>query len=140
MNTYFETSALIKLLIAEEGTDDAARIWDASDLIATSRLTHPESRAALASARRAGRVSDSQLRVAKDALDDRFQGVEVIEITNEIARLAGDLAEKHRLRGYDAVHLASALTFAGDSVLVSWDRDLVEAARALGLSPAGLVD
>ena len=33
-----------------------------------------------------------------------------IHVNSEIVRMAGDLAEKHGLRGFDAVHLASAVT------------------------------
>ena len=33
-----------------------------------------------------------------------------IHVTAELVQLAGDLAEKHGLRGFDAIHLASAVT------------------------------
>ena len=56
-------------------------------------------------------------------------------MTDEVVRHAGDLAERHALRGYDAVHLASALAAAADdAVLVTWDDDLGRAARAEGLA------
>jgi uncharacterized protein len=50
-------------------------------------------------------------------------------------RHAGHLAERHELRGYDAVHLASALdVIAGEEPLVTWDTALADAARLEGLS------
>ena len=53
--------------------------------------------------------------------------------------LAGDLAETHALRGYDAVHLASALAIADDrTVMVTTDRHLRTAARNVGLATAKL--
>lgn len=139
MTTYFETSAIVKLLVAEEGSDRADALWDASDLLVTSRLSYAEARAALAAARRDGRLTERSQEDAKDALEERFRELDQVEITGELVRLAGDLAERHALRGYDAIHLASALVLgAGDGILVTWDRDLVRAGHASGLNLAGL--
>jgi predicted nucleic acid-binding protein len=56
----------------------------------------------------------------------------LIGIDAQLAREAGQLAEKFALRGYDAVHLASALS-AGEAItLVSWDKDLRRAATHNG--------
>ncbi len=139
MNTYFETSAIIKLVVVEDGSDESGALWDASDLLITSRLAYVEARAALAAARRARRLSQKELEAAKRALEGRFREIDLIEITERVSRTAGDLAEQHGLRGYDAVHLASALALsAGDVVLATWDRDLALAARATGFDIAGI--
>jgi uncharacterized protein len=54
-----------------------------------------------------------------------------------LARQAGDLAEHYGLRGYDAVHLATALAVdATDLVLVTWDRNLAGAAVQAGIAVA----
>jgi len=55
----------------------------------------------------------------------------VIGLDDTLARAAGDLAERHALRGYDAVHLASALAIGDPGlVIATWDRDLASAALA----------
>jgi predicted nucleic acid-binding protein len=137
--TYFETSAFVKLMIDEDGSDHAGILWDASDILVTSRLTYPESRAALAAAHRASRLSARRLRDAKGALETRFQEVDVVEVTDGVVRRAGDLCDSHALRGYDAVHLASALLIdTPDVVLATWDVELAEAARIVGLDVAGI--
>jgi predicted nucleic acid-binding protein len=59
----------------------------------------------------------------------------LIGIDVQFAREAGELAEKSALRGYDAVHLASALS-AGAITLVSWDEDLGLAAARNGCALA----
>jgi predicted nucleic acid-binding protein len=46
---------------------------------------------------------------------------------------AGELAEARALRGFDAVHLASALQNGPDTVVVTGDKRLAAAARAEGL-------
>jgi hypothetical protein len=51
-----------------------------------------------------------------------------------VCRAAGDLAERHALRGHDAVHLASALLFRNAEVLLAtWDGDLATAAVRAGI-------
>jgi uncharacterized protein len=61
-----------------------------------------------------------------------------VGIDSALARRAGEHAEDLGLRGYDAVHLATALEL-GDKevVIVTWDRDLARAIERIGLSIAG---
>jgi hypothetical protein len=59
--------------------------------------------------------------------------MDVIEVSASLALSAGELAERHGLRGYDAVHLAAAVTVAAD-VIVSADSDLLVAAATEGLA------
>lgn len=76
----------------------------------------------------------SQHRRAAAALDDRWSELAGFELTEPLARRAGELAEAHALRGYDAIHLASAeaVLDAGDVMIVS-DMRLAEAAAAIGI-------
>ncbi len=139
MTTYFETSAFVKLLVAEEGSERADVLWDSADLLATSELTYAEARAALAAARRSGRLTKTGLDDAKGALEDRLRHLHRVEVTRSVVRSAGHLAEEHSLRGYDAVHLASALALeVSGLVLVTWDEDLDRAGRQTGLALAGI--
>lgn len=137
MIVYFETSAFFKLVIDEEGSTEAVELWEAAHKVLTSRLMYPEARTALASAARAGRVTSSELRSVRSRLESRWDQVEIIEIDDEIARASGDLAEEHALRGYDSVHLASAVALADEtSILASWDVELRRAALDAGLQVA----
>lgn len=140
MNSYFETSAIVKLVIAEEGSEEAGAVWDASDVAITSRLAYAEARAALAAARRSRRLSIDGLSDAKSALEDRFGELDILDVSEAIVRTAGDLAEEHALRGFDALHLASALALGAEVILVTWDRDLAKAGRALGFDLAGALN
>jgi predicted nucleic acid-binding protein len=140
MNAYFDTTALVKLLAPHEtGADLARTLWDATDLAFTSRLAYVEARAALAAGARSGRVADTVQQEGRQALEQFFEAMDLIDVTPEIVRAAGDLAEAHALRGYDAVHLASSLTLdPDDTVLVTWDRELAWAGHAAGLDLAGI--
>ena len=129
----------MKLLIEEGDSDQSGPIWDGADAIATSRLAFAEARAALASARRSNRLSRTGLGNAKNELEERFAELDIVEVAPELVRSAGDLAERHGLRGYDAVHLASAVALdSPDLVLATWDRDLARAGRSEGLDLAGI--
>jgi uncharacterized protein len=109
---YFDSSALVKLLVDEDGSEDASLLWDGADSVLTSRVAHPEVRAALAAARRDARLGPRAYRQAKVDWDELHQSLRLVELTRRVELAAGDLAEQHALSGFDAIHLASALTFA----------------------------
>jgi predicted nucleic acid-binding protein len=137
---YFDTSALIPLLIAEPGSAIAGRLWDTADRVVSARLVYPEARATLAMADRHDRLTTRQHRAAKRELDDLYHQLDLVEIDSDLAASAGDLAEAYGLRGYDAVHLAAALLVHDpDLVLASGDGDLLAAASTAGLPTAATV-
>ena len=131
MIVYFDTSALIKVLIDERGSDRAAELWQRADLAVSSQLLYVEARAALAAAHRGARLDDRGLDQARVGLESLHAELRLIAVDEALARTAGDLAEQQGLRGYDAVHLASALAINADDVLLAtWDRGLSDAALA----------
>jgi predicted nucleic acid-binding protein len=134
--TYFDTSALVKTIVAEPDSDVAVEIWNASDTRLTSVLTYAEARAALAAAARDRRLVGRAPSAARTQLDMRWRALAIEQVSGEVVSLAGDLADREPLRAYDAVHLASALLVGyGDDVLfATWDRQLSRAAGRLGLS------
>lgn len=135
MNLYLDTSALVKLLIDEPGTEAVGMLWDEAHERTSSRLLYPETRAALAQAMRGGRLTTEPLSGLVVQFDALFTGMTHVELGAELAIAAGQLAEARGLRGYDAVHLASALA-AGDDDLVfaTFDDRLRRAADAEGLA------
>jgi predicted nucleic acid-binding protein len=136
---YLDTSALVKTLIEEEGSEVAAVLWIEADRMYSSRLVYPEARAALAASLRANRTDLPQHNQAKAELERRWRQVSVVEVSAEIAAVAGKVAEDYGLRGYEAVHLAAAFTSGGgDITLATWDRDLAHAGirAGLGVAPA----
>lgn len=135
MIAYFDTSALIPLLVQETGSERAKVLWDEAERVAAVRLVFAEGCAALAMASRTGRIDRSTLRGAVRALELLYQQMDIVEISDTVVRRAGTLAESYSLRGYDAVHLASAEALAGkDMVLVAGDGRLCQAATSLGLA------
>lgn len=134
----FDSSAFVKLLVDEPGSELAERLWNEADVVAASRLALPEVSAALSAAGRAARLDQATERKARRAWSTYWAAIDVVELTAAIAADAADLARRLVLGCADAVHLASALTLtAADPILVSWDRRLSAAALESGLSVSG---
>jgi uncharacterized protein len=124
-------------VIAEEGSELASQLWGTDHTAASSILAYPEGRAALAAARRGDRLGEAAHVAALSDFEDLLSDLTTVGVDEALARHAGGLAEAHGLRGYDAVHLATALALGGEPVtLVTWDGDLAEAAIEEGLSVA----
>jgi predicted nucleic acid-binding protein len=136
---YFDTSAVMPLLIAEPGSDRAASLWDGADRVVSVRLVYPEARAALAQAERLGRLTARQLRNAVTGFEALFEQIDLVEVDDVLARRAGELAEVRQLRGYDAVHLAAADRVRDPNVvMITGDGALLAAATAEGMAVAEL--
>lgn len=132
MILYLDTSALVKLYVEESGTPAVvARVGEA-EAVATARVTYAEARAALARHRREGGLTAVGLRRAVRELDREWGMYNVVDLNDPLVRRAGELAERHALRGYDAVQLAAALDLraAGAEIFFcSFDARLNGAAR-----------
>lgn len=140
MILYVDTSALVKLYVEEAGTTEVvARVRQATAVV-TARVTYAEARAAFARHRREGALRATDLRRVVRELDAEWGSYGVVEVSDPVVRRAGALAERHALRGYDAVQLAAALDVrraGGDVQFVAFDARLCRAARREGLaSPA----
>lgn len=137
MIVYFDTSAFVPLLVTEPGTPLASDLWESAAEVVTNRVLYFEAAAALAQARRIGRVTERNHRAALDSLDDLWRDFRVIEVDETVTRRAAELADRHALRGYDAVHCAAAERIdAPDLVVASGDKDLLTACTELAIATA----
>ena len=137
---YFDSSAFVKLVVEEDGSDLAAALWDGADAAVTNRLAYPEVRAALAAAGRAHRLGLVDQGRAEVSWEDYWAATRTVELTGVVSTRAGELASQHALRGADAVHLASLLAVgAAETVFAVWDQRLRTGAMAVGvrLAPLG---
>lgn len=133
----FDSSAFVKLLVEEEGSQVAARLWAEADLVVACRLAYPEVRAALAAARRGARLDGAGERRARATWEGFWSATRVVELSEAVAIAAAALTDRLVLGGADAAHLASALTLSEiDPVLVTWDLRLHTAAGETGIRVA----
>lgn len=127
MATYVDTSALVKLVVAEASTS-ALRRW-----LAAERRDPVASELARTELMRAVRRAAPQRAVRARAVLD---GLMLVAVTPSILDQAGRI-EPSSVRSLDAIHLATALALGDDlGVLVTYDERLGAAAEANGLAVA----
>lgn len=127
MTAYWDTSALLKLIFVEPGTDAAVRAQTQSRRIIAWDWTAVE--ACAATFRRGG--PDEQKRLS--LLLRPFQW---IGLSRKFHNDVIGLAKKHHLRSADAGHLFCVLKareLAQDTVLVCFDEELSRAAASEGI-------
>lgn len=126
-----DSSAIVKLVLAEAGSDFARSVWEDADRVVATRLARVESASAVAAARRDHRIAPGGEARAHAELESLWLDVDVRELT---ARIEGDaiaLVRSHSISGADAVHVATALETG--AVFLTWDQRQAEAAAAAGL-------
>jgi len=129
---YLDTSALVKLYIDEPGREAVVSHVDEASGVATTRIAYAEARAAFARKRRESGLDARTVRRVVAHLDGDWASYSIVDVGDAIVRRAGALAERHALRAYDAVHLASAVDLhrAGADVwFACFDERLRRAAR-----------
>ncbi|HEX5760985.1 MAG TPA: type II toxin-antitoxin system VapC family toxin [Thermoanaerobaculia bacterium] len=112
MILYLDTSSLVKLYVSEEGSDEVWRLVAEASLVATSVLAYPEARSAFARLRREQAVTAREAERLKADLEQDWPRYLALDVGEPVWRRAGDLAERHALRGFDSLHLASFLSLA----------------------------
>ena len=138
MILFCDTSALLKLYIAESGSDTVKARVDEAEAVAVCRIAWAEAHAALS--RRAREVpQDAQvIAQAKAALAQEWPSYVVLEVDQTLVERAGDYADTFALRGYDSVQLAAAFETGRISQLpisfACFDERLNKAAKVLGMA------
>jgi predicted nucleic acid-binding protein len=137
LTLYLDTSSLVKLYIAEPGSDAVRKLVDAATVVATSSIAYTETRAALARRRRDRALRPVAFASAKKAFEAEWPKYFTIEVTSALCRQAGEFAERYRLRAFDSIHLAAFAEVAReagvrDTSFSSFDNALNRAARSLG--------
>ena len=110
MVAYLDTSSLVKLYIEEDESSKVAALVKSSEVTATSLVAYAEAMAAFARRFREKAFTTDEYNRLKEFFDKDWSRYLILSVTEDMIRLAGDLAEKHALRGFDSIHLASALT------------------------------
>ena len=138
MTAYFDTSATVKLYLVEPDSIMVEQVYGASRQVFSHEIAYVEVRAALAIARRMQRLDEMQHHeLVADFMSDWRKDFSQVSTDEALLERAAELAEGFGLRGYDAMHLASADRLRSQLpalVFVSFDRALNRAAKLIGLS------
>lgn len=137
MIVYIDASALVKRYVVERGSKEVIALTASADMVATSVVSRAEVTAALARAARLGALDHEGARRAQRRFSREWPDLARVPATELLVARAEPLAWDYALRGYDAIHLASAVTWqesvGEDVVLATFDRQLWEAAPGAGL-------
>ncbi|CBE68768.1 MAG: type II toxin-antitoxin system VapC family toxin [Candidatus Methylomirabilis oxygeniifera] len=135
---YLDTSALIKRFVAEKGSPLVQSLVKREGPIATAKIAYAEVYAGLTRKLREGHLSDVQYGLAYRQFEADWQAYIRVELHDDILFLARDLIRQHPLKGFDAVHLASAISLKNalgeDITFAAADERLLRAAEAEDLN------
>ena len=131
---YLDTSALIKRFVEERGSSLIQTLVTRNEPVATAKIAYAEVYAGLTRRRWEGDLSSGQYVLACRQFEYDWRAYVQVDLRDEILVLARDLIQRHRLKGFDAIHLASALSLKSalgqDIRFVAADTRLLRSAEA----------
>ncbi|MFZ1059089.1 MAG: type II toxin-antitoxin system VapC family toxin [Candidatus Rokuibacteriota bacterium] len=136
---YLDTSALIKRFVAEQGSALVQSLVTRRGPVATAKIAYAEVYAGFTRRRREGRLSPRRYAQVCRQFELDWSAYVRVDLRDEILGLARDLIQRHPLRGFDAIHLASALSLKSalseEVTFAAADERLLRAAQAERLRP-----
>jgi predicted nucleic acid-binding protein len=132
---YLDSSALLRLLLAEGDLSHLLENTERATHLHTSRLTLVECERAFSRKRLEGRAPTSRVAEAENDFRELAPRLLVWEITEEVCRVAARIVPDQSLRTLDAIHLATFHTLRpldAELRMVTSDRRL---ALAAGVEP-----
>ena len=112
MLLYLDTSSLVKLFIEEQHSDRVREWLDVVDVVLTCRVAYAEAVSAFSRRHREGGLKQADYRKVMQAFDRQWESFGRLDFDE---RLAGQLAAKHALRGFDAIHLSAARMLSSEA-------------------------
>lgn len=137
MILYLDASAVVKLYVEEVASARVREAVDQAQAVATSLIAFVEAQAAFGRARQDGRLTRLAYRRVVREFERDWGSYLALDVNEGLVRRAALLTVRRALRGYDAVHLASALTLRDRTdatvAFLAYDNRLSTSARLEGL-------
>jgi predicted nucleic acid-binding protein len=144
MILYLDTSALLKRYFREHFSDAIIACWKSASHLVTSSVAYAETMASMYRKQREANLKASLIEHVAALFTDDWQAFIRVEVNDNLNELVSGLVARHPLRGFDTIHLASALAIhkriSRDFVFACFDKSLLAAARAEGLETFPTVD
>ncbi|MFZ0612281.1 MAG: type II toxin-antitoxin system VapC family toxin [Desulfobacterales bacterium] len=144
MILYLDTSALVKKYFKEKNSSTVVSAWKSALGMATSAVAYAELLAAVYRKAAETRLEKSLVETIVGVFQEDWASLIVVEVDIRLNELIHKIIANHQLRGFDAIHLASALTIAtvvaDNFVFACYDKRLAHAAQAEGLEVLGQND
>lgn len=137
MIIYLDASALVKRYVVETGSDLVENWISNAQVLSTGLITRAETSAAICRLCRMNVVDQVTKNRTLDIFRSEWESFVRLPVTEATVDRADRLACQYDLRGYDAVHLASACiwreSLARDVFLATFDCKLWQSGLAEGL-------
>jgi len=134
---FCDTSALVKLYVREEFSEEVQAQAALARAVAVSRITWAETMAALARRVRESPIDTDVIETIGANLRADWSRFAIVEVTQSLVELAGEYADTFALRGYDSVQLAAARTLqeaaSEELYFACFDARLQKSAKVLGM-------
>jgi uncharacterized protein len=134
---YLDSSALVKRYFDEEESEEVISLWISANALATSAVAYAECLAAVGRKARETALNEESRESIEDAFRRDWAAMIRLDVTRDVDGSIDRLAALHPLRGFDLIHLASALTLRERRpqgfLFACFDDRLLTAARQEGL-------
>ena len=137
MILYLDTSALVKRYFNEPYSEEVLSRWQEAAEIATSSVAYAEAMASFYRKKRESAIEDAIMEQIVSHLRTDWHGFIRIQVNDELNEYIDKAIEVHPLRGFEAIHLASAMMihekFQNRLLFVCFDQKLIHAAQTEGI-------
>ena len=137
MILYLDTSALVKRYFQEQHSDELLLRWREAAEIVTSSVAYAETLASVYRKKRETNLKAGSIHKVLEVFRQDWKSFLRVEVTDELNDTVDRLLKRHPLRGFDAIHLASAVLVQGslphDFLFACFDQRLAQAAQDEGL-------
>lgn len=137
MILYLDTSALVKRYFYEPYSDDIISRWKSATQIVTSFVAYAETMASLYRKKRESDLADTVILKTIDSFHHEWKSFIRVEVNDALNGYIDRIVKKYPLRGFDAIHLASAIVIherlSEDFLFACFDDRLTSAAQLEGL-------
>lgn len=138
MILYLDTSALLKKYFKELFSEQIVSKWKKASAIVTSAVAYAEAMASICRKKREIKLEDAVFRNLIGTFQRDWESFIKVDVNDDLNRFVDDLVSSHPLRGFDAIHLASAMTvnepLPEGVVFACFDKVLLKAAQNEGLN------
>ncbi len=138
MILYLDTSALLKRYFREPFSEAVSLKWTQSEAIVISSVAYAETMATIFRKKRESGLSNRVVQKIMATFQRDWRGFIHVEVTDDLNEYIDQVVQNHSLRGFDAIHLASALVIheklPHDFFFACFDQRLNQVARIEGLA------
>ena len=137
MILYLDTSAILKRYFQESFSEEVESKWNQAKAVVSSAVAYAETMATMSRKKNEADLDGKTIQKTRNAFKTDWNSFTRVEVTNELNQYIDQVLQKHFLRGFDAIHLASALMiherFPLNFFFACFDQRLNQAARLEGL-------